>query len=93
MRDRRHRARRTGRYVSDHRAYPGEMYYPIDGRRDKRTRSEMRDRNYRSDMPRYDTMREPRERDYGYPRDYRSNRDFEDEYLSDDDLMEWSKEL
>lgn len=93
MRDRRHRSRRIGRYVSDHRAYPGEMYYPIDGRHDRRTRTEMRDRNYRSDMSRYDDMREPRERDYGYPRDYRSKRDFEDEYMSDDDLMEWAKEL
>lgn len=102
MRDMRHRSPRTGRYVADRMRGYDDYDFAREPRNDYGW-----DRDYNYD--RREEMREVypisirgevgrmRDRDYAYgrARDMRYSRDYakNQDYLSDEELMEWSKDL
>lgn len=102
MRDMRHRSPRTGRYVADRMRGYDDYDFAREPRNDYGW-----DRDYNYD--RREEMREVypisirgevgrmRDRDYNYgrARDMRYSRDYakNQDYLSDEELMEWSKDL
>lgn len=105
MRDRaarRERRRDMGYYGSTgDREYYDRHDYPMYAEYDyaRRGRDSQSDRNYSYDMRNdYNDYRKDnargRDRNYDYGYDYRGRRDYgEPKYLSDEDLMDWSRDL